>query len=64
MTVPQPISPSTIRKELKSERSLSEILQILSRTLFEKTPISQAFADEKAQNSERPSHKQLSLFDL
>lgn len=53
-----------VRKELKSERSLSEILQILSLTLFEKTPISQAFADEKTQNAEGPSHKQLSLFDI
>lgn len=53
-----------IRKELKCERSLSEILQILSLTLFEKTPISQAFADEKAQDLEGPSHKQLSLFDI
>jgi transposase len=53
-----------VRKELKSERTLSEILQILSLTLFEKTPISQAFADEKAQNVEGPSHKQLTLFDI
>ena len=53
-----------IRKALKCERSMSEILQILSLTLFEKTPISQAFADEKAQNSEGPCHKQLSLFDI
>jgi hypothetical protein len=53
-----------VRKELKSQRRLSEILQILSLTLFEKTPISQAFADEKAQNAEGPSHKQLSLFDI
>ena len=53
-----------VRKELKSERSLSEILQILSLTLFEKTPISQAFADEKAQNADETSHKQLSMFDI
>ena len=53
-----------VRKELKSKRTLSEILQILSLTLFEKTPIFQAFADEKAPNSEEASHNQLSLFDL
>ena len=53
-----------VRKELKSARSLGAILQILSLTLFEKTPIFQAFADEKAQNSEGSSHKQLSLFDI
>jgi Domain of unknown function (DUF4372)/Transposase DDE domain len=53
-----------IRKELKSQRGLAELLQILSLTLFEKTPISQAFADEKTPTTEEPSHKQLSLFDL
>ena len=53
-----------VRKERKSERRLSEILQILSLTLFEKNPIFQAFIDEKTQNPEEPSHKQLSLFDL
>src|ERR1022692_1534449 len=53
-----------VRKELKSKRTLGAILQILSLTLFEKTPIFQAFADEKTQNAERQSHNQLSLFDL
>ena len=53
-----------VRKELKSKRRLGEILQILSLTLFEKTPIFQAFADEKTPKSEVPSHNQLSLFDL
>ncbi|HKB40446.1 MAG TPA: hypothetical protein VKD72_28715, partial [Gemmataceae bacterium] len=31
-----------VKKELRLDRSLSEILQILSLTLFEKTPILQA----------------------
>jgi Domain of unknown function (DUF4372)/Transposase DDE domain len=53
-----------VRKELKSERSLSEILQILSLTLFEKTPLFQAFADEIAHDGDGPGHKQLSLFDI
>jgi hypothetical protein len=53
-----------VRKELKSKRSLGEILQILSLTLFEKTPIIQALADEKTPNAEGPSHNQLSLFDI
>jgi hypothetical protein len=34
-----------VRKELKSERSLGAILQILSLTLFEKTPIFQQRPD-------------------
>lgn len=53
-----------VRKELKSKRRLGAILQILSLTLFEKTPIFQAFADEKTPNAEVPSHNQLTLFDL
>lgn len=53
-----------IRKELKSQRSMSEILQILSLTLFEKTPISKAFSNEKIQSTEGLSHNQLSLFDI
>jgi transposase len=53
-----------IRKELKSERSLGEILQNLSVTLFEKTPIFQAFSDEKVPVAEDPNHKPLSLFDI
>lgn len=53
-----------VRKELKSKRSLGEILQILSLTLFEKTPIFQAFADEKTPNADVPSHNQLPLFGI
>ena len=53
-----------VRKELKCERTMSKIMQILSVTLFEKTPISKVFSNEKAQVLEEPSHKQLSLFDL
>ena len=36
-----------VRKELGLERSLSEILQILSLTLFEKTPVLQALSERK-----------------
>ena len=53
-----------VKKELGVERSLSEILQILSLTLFEKTPIFQALSDQKPQNPEPPFPNQLSLFDL
>jgi len=52
------------RKELKSDRSLAEILQILSLTLFEKTPLFEAFSKLKTPNSEASIPKQLSLFDL
>jgi transposase len=53
-----------VRKELKSERSLSELLQILSLTLFEKAPLFQAFSLPFVPNPKEPSHKQLSLFDI
>ena len=39
-----------VKKELGLERSLSEILQILSLTLFEKTPIFQALSEQKSQD--------------
>jgi transposase len=53
-----------IKKELKLERSLNDILQILSLTLFEKTPLFQALSQEKAPKETGPSHNQLSLFDF
>lgn len=53
-----------VKKELGLERSLSEILQILSLTLFEKTPIFQALSEQKPQDPEPPFSNQLSLFDL
>jgi hypothetical protein len=53
-----------VRKELGLGRSLSEILQVLSLTLFEKTPIFQALSDEKPQDPEPLPPNQLSLFDL
>ena len=52
------------KKELKSERSLSELLQILSLTLFEKTPLVQAFSLPISPDPEEPRSKQLSLFDI
>ena len=53
-----------VRKELKIDRSLSEILQILSISLFEKTPLSQAFSHKRIQTEEGQDHNQLSLFDF
>ena len=41
-----------IRKELNVEHSLHEILQILSVSLFEKTPINEAISLEKFINGE------------
>ena len=53
-----------VRKELGVERSLSEILQILSLTLFEKTPVFQVLSESKSQDPEQPFPNQLNLFDL
>ncbi len=52
-----------IRKELKIERSLSEILQILSITFFEKIHISQVLTSSKLQEELYESCNQLNLFD-
>jgi hypothetical protein len=53
-----------IRKELKLERSLHEILQILSILLFEKTPLKQALMENYSNIKEQLNYNQLSLFDL
>jgi transposase len=53
-----------VKKELKLERSLNDILQVLSLTLFEKTPLFQALSQEKAPKQTGPGHNQLSLFDF
>jgi hypothetical protein len=53
-----------LKKELKLDRSLTEILQILSVTPFEKTPIFQALSTFFVPNPETTCCNQLSLFDL
>jgi hypothetical protein len=53
-----------LKKELKLNRSLTEILQILSVTPFERTPIFQALSTSAVPISETACCNQLSLFDL
>jgi hypothetical protein len=53
-----------IRKRLAVEASLYQILQILSVTLFEKTPILRAFQASDFQDELPVNSNQLSLFDL
>ena len=53
-----------LKKELGLERQLSEILQILSITLFEKVPIYQALTSTTLQNREDTCRNQLSLFNF
>jgi hypothetical protein len=52
-----------VKKELGVERTLNEILQILSLTLFEKTPIFEALTAANIQDSNITIPKQLTLFD-
>jgi IS4 transposase len=53
-----------VKKELRLERSLYEILQILSVALFEKTPIFEALSCKNYTNESLASPNQLSLFNL
>jgi hypothetical protein len=55
---------ATLKKELQSPLTLSEILQVLSVNTFEKTPLKQLLNREKDGNSEGPSSNQMSMFDL
>jgi hypothetical protein len=53
-----------VKKELRIERSLYEILQILSITIFEKIPVFKALSELPIPNPEDPSPNQRTLFDL
>jgi hypothetical protein len=53
-----------VRKRLGLEASLYQILQILSLTLFEKTPILRALQASDPEIGLTDSGNQLSLFDL
>jgi Transposase DDE domain/Domain of unknown function (DUF4372) len=52
-----------IKKRLAVEASLYTILQTLSLTLFEKTPLNQLLIDLALRNLDSESSKQLNLFD-
>ena len=51
-----------LKKELRIERSMGEIMQILSLTLFEKTPISRVLSQSEPSYERPESPKQPSLF--
>ena len=53
-----------VRKQLGLEASLYQILQILSLTLFEKTPILQALQATDSQSDLYDSSNRLILFDF
>jgi hypothetical protein len=53
-----------IKKELKIERNLYEILQIISVSIFDKTQLNQLLTESELQNSANDISKQLNLFNL
>jgi hypothetical protein len=53
-----------LKKELKINRSLGEILQILSLSLFEKTQVFSLLAAKKDEAEDDGERNQLTLFDL
>ena len=53
-----------VRKRLRLEPSLYQILQILSVTLFEKTPILQVLQALDEEPNTMPNPNQLILFDI
>jgi hypothetical protein len=53
-----------VKKQVAPKRDLYTLLQILSVSLFEKTPISQAFSQVDAQTQDYTNPNQLSLFEL
>lgn len=53
-----------IKKQLKLEQSLYTILQILSVTIFDKTPILQALTETKIDDQNAKNDKQLIMFNL
>ena len=53
-----------IKKELKIERNLYEILQIISISIFDKSQLKQLLTEYELQNSEDEFSKQLNLFNL
>jgi len=52
------------KKRLPLDQSLYTILQVLSVTIFEKTPILQAFCDSDYTSEKTAIRNQLTLFDL
>lgn len=53
-----------LKKQLKVQRSLFEILQVLSVTVFEKIDVFQAFSNFDAQSLDVDSSKQLIFNNL
>ena len=53
-----------LKKQLKLDRSLYNILQILSISLFDKSPVNQLFMNADLHSDDKPVHNQLKMFEL
>jgi len=53
-----------LKKQLNLDRNIYSILQILSVSAFDKTPVNQLLRDPELQIVEKHLHKQLTIFDL
>ena len=51
------------KKKFMLQQSLYEILQVLSISIFEKTPINQLFQQTQLQYFKEQKHNQLKMFD-
>jgi hypothetical protein len=52
------------KRELKLQPPMGEILQVLSLTLFEKTPVIEVFSRRHSEIGDAETHNSLSLFDF
>jgi len=52
-----------MKKKLNLKQSLYEILQIVSISIFDKTPLNQLFSDTQLQYFKELNHNQLNIFD-
>lgn len=55
---------ASIKKELKIEKSLNEILQIISVSAVDKIQLTQLFSETSSNNFKESVSKQLNLFNL
>ena len=51
------------KKKFRLEKSFYEILQIISISIFEKTPINQLFQQTQLQYCKEQNHNQLKMWD-
>ena len=58
------VTVAIVKQKLKTPLTQYQILQILSLTLLNKTPLDRLFEDALLQYVKEPEHNQLKLFEL